>query len=377
MRNIKAVKRLFVLFLIPITVAFLFELLFKGFIPSRILNVIENVLFAVLLLIPLFFLTNKIISKVYITLALIIFSFCLCFETLYFYLFNTSFSPSSIFVVLDSNSDEAKEFIDFYLDVKIIFFVLLLTLITLYIIIKEIKISNLNFDISNKGKLKVIGIILVLLLFLKVSKLIVYNLPYLLIKSSIEYYEESKILSDYIDNFEGNFKEVSRPPNDEKELYVVIIGESTSRSHFGLYNYYRETTPELNKYKSDLLIYDDVISPHVFSIWSLTKVLTLGNYENPEKISEGSIIQLINKGGLKTYWLSNQRPIGPYESLITKITLSANKHEFITTTIAGKSKVLDEKLLPELDKALMDNAPKKVIFLHLMGTHQNYENRNT
>lgn len=359
MGNNNGLRILFFLFLIPIIVAFLFELIFKEFIIERIFNGIENILFSIVLLTPLRFLSGKVISKAYFTLALIVFSFCLCFETLYFYLFNTNFSPSSIFVILDSNTDEAREFVTFYSDLKIIIFVLLLALITFFILIKVLKTPNFKFNVSRHEKIKVVGVVIVLLLFLKVSTLIVYNLPYLFIKSTIEYREESKVLGDYKSNFEGNFNEVSRVSNDENEVYVIVISESTSRSHFGLYNYYRQTTPELTKYKSDLLIFNDVISPHVFSIWSLTKVLTLGNYENPDGVSEGSIIQLINKAGFKTYWLSNQRPIGPYESLITKISLSAKEHEFITTTLAGNSRVLDEELLPELDKALMDKATKK------------------
>jgi heptose-I-phosphate ethanolaminephosphotransferase len=166
------------------------------------------------------------------------------------------------------------------------------------------------------------------------------------------------------------------PNVEDEELYVIIIGESTNRSHFGLYNYYRQTTPKLNKIKDELLIYNNVISPHAYSIGALTKILTLGNYESPESISKGSIIQLINKAGFDTHWLSNQRPIGPYESLITKISLSSTKYKYITTEIAGKSKVLDGDLIQEFDKTLVNLTNKKnVIFLHMMGTHHQYENR--
>jgi heptose-I-phosphate ethanolaminephosphotransferase len=48
----------------------------------------------------------------------------------------------------------------------------------------------------------------------------------------------------------------------------------------------------------------------------------------------------------------------------------------LTTTIAGKSKVLDGELFNEFDNTLMELRSKKnVIFLHMMGTHHHYENR--
>ena len=159
-------------------------------------------------------------------------------------------------------------------------------------------------------------------------------------------------------------------------MYVIVLGESSTRSHMGLYDYYRSTTPILDKLKDELLVYQDVVSPHAFSIGAITKALTLGNYENPNSISSGSIIQLANKTNFETTWLSNQRPIGVYESLITKISLSSNSQFFLTTTIARHNKILDQDLLPELDKVLLSSEhSKKFIVVHLIGSHLNYKNR--
>jgi heptose-I-phosphate ethanolaminephosphotransferase len=279
-------------------------------------------------------------------------------------------------VTLDSNTDESKEFLSFYLDMQIgALAIVFLTIIVVSLIKTEIIVNKNLLPHKRLNKLRVFSLFVMMLVFLKFSGLIVYNLPYLVIKSGIEYRIESEKLGNYKKNKNGNFKNVSKRLDNKKEVYVIIIGESTSRSHLGIYDYYRETTPKLANIKDELLIYRDVISPHAFTIGSLTKTLTLGNYESPEKITEGSIIQLINSAGFETYWLSNQRPIGPYESMITKISLSAKHQKFLTTTLARNSKILDETLLHELDKSLRDTISKKVIFLHLMGTHHDYENR--
>jgi len=370
----KQERKIALLYVIPILIAFLFELVFKEFEFVRVLNLVENVLFALLIYTLGFIIVNKNFQKVYFILSFLFLSICILFEILYYYVFTTNFSSSSIFIALDTNSSETKEFIDFYADTTILVFTFVFVAISFYCIFLMKPIARSLKKIS-KYKFKIFWIIIGALIFLKISKLIVYNLPYLIVKSSIEYSVESKKLGDYKNNKKGNFSKVSRHENEDDELYVIIIGESTSRAHFGLYNYYRQTTPNLNKIKEDLLVYNDVISPHVFSIGALTKILTLANYENPDITSQGSIIQLINSAGFNTYWLSNQRPIGPYESLITKISLSSIKHKFITTTIAGNSKVFDGNLIREFDKAIKEPVNKKVIFLHFLGTHHHYKNR--
>jgi heptose-I-phosphate ethanolaminephosphotransferase len=218
-----------------------------------------------------------------------------------------------------------------------------------------------------------VGIVVV---FMKFTALIVYNLPYLILKSSIEYAFESNKLGNYKTNSTGDFTNVLRPLINEDEVYVVVLGESTSRAHFGLYNYYRATTPELTSIKDQLSVYSNVISAHPHSITSITKLLTLGNYEQPDKIGDGSIIQLANSAGFETIWLSNQRPIGVYESLVTKIALSSSRSNFLTTIQGVHNKVMDGALLPELETILADNSSsKKLIVIHLMGTHVNYANR--
>ncbi len=369
------ILNIFYSYLFLILFVFGFEYLFNEFSISIILNLIENILFAILLISPIYFISNKKLFIFYKILSYTFFALIVYIETVYYYLFKTYFSPSAIFVSLDTNSEETKEFISFYLDRTILVFSILFIILFFCILLFKKKLVIKDFLISKKTKLAIFGGMIGIFLVLKFSTLIIYNLPYLIVRSGYLYKVESNKLGNYKESKNGNFNNVKRIAGEEEEVYVVIIGESTSRSHLGIYDYYRQTTPELEKLKNELLIYRDVISPHVYSVGALTKILTLGNYENPNKVSEGSIIQLINSAGLETYWLSNQRPIGEYESLITKISLSAKEHKFITTTIAGNSKVLDEELIKEFDEVIKNTAKKKVIFLHFLGTHHHYENR--
>lgn len=376
MTNFKIIGQIFYQFLIAITAALFFELIFKGLNASTVNNTIENILFSSLLLSPLFIISYRKVQSVYITIVYLLFCLCIYFETVYYYLFEAFLSASSLFVSLESNRYEVTEFLDFYLDSKIILFSIIMLIIIVLSVYRLTVISSHFKKQSKRPILKVSAFVFIVITFLKFSTLIVFNLPYLILKSTFEYSLESNKLGNYKTNNNGNFTDVSRPINTEDELYVVILGESTSRAHFGLYDYARATTPKLSSIKEQLLVYSDVISAHPHSITSITKLLTLGNYEHPDKIGDGSIIQLANSAGLETIWLSNQRPIGVYESLVTKIALSSNKNKFLTTTQGVHNKVMDAALLPELETILDENtSSKKLIIIHLMGTHVNYANR--
>src|SRR5690625_5738100 len=98
-----------------------------------------------------------------------------------------------------------------------------------------------------------------------------------------------------------------------------------------LYGYKKETNPLMMEIKEELFIFDSVISPHVHTILSLEKMLSLANYDQPKPTENASIIQLANQAGFTTYWISNQRPIGIHESVATNISRAADKKYFLTS----------------------------------------------
>jgi heptose-I-phosphate ethanolaminephosphotransferase len=377
MSNFSVFKKIFYFFAFSVCIAFLFELLTNVRSINPFFNALENLLFSFIVITPIYFISKRKTQVVYILFAYLVFSIILYIESVYYHLFESYFSSSVIFILLDTNISEASEFLKFYTSKPVVLFSLLMLFVVSLSFFKINKTIFQQNKSSFKSRIIVIFSSITILVFLKFSAVIVFNFPYLLIKSFIEYTIESNKLGDYKLNTKGNFQNVKRTENhEENEVYVIILGESSSRSHMGVYDYYRSTTPMLENIKDNLLIYNDVVSPHAFSIGSISKALTLGNYESPSSISSGSIIQLANTSNFETTWLSNQRPIGIYESLITKISLSSNSQKFLTSTIARNNKVLDENLLPELDKVLFSNEHnKKFIVVHLIGSHLNYKNR--
>lgn len=363
--------RLFGFWLFPILTVLLFEFFFADFYASRWENLLENTLFALVLLLSLSFFVSAKIKVFFINFYYLIFVLLLFIESVFFYIFNTVFTASAVFILIETNLSEAGEFLKFYLDFPILlFFLIMLGLVFIYIRIPKKHIFKPR---SLSIRLLCFGLFLGVLVLLKYSGLIVQNFPYLVIKSTGEYVQEKKKMGQTnIDQPTGHFEEVIHNSPDGKSLYVLILGESTSRNHLGIYGYPRNTTPRLSALQDELLVYKNVISPHTYTIESLKQSLTLHAFKNRE---ESSIVQLMNQAGFKTFWFSNQQPIGPFDSMVTEMAQAADVLEFSNSNRHARNTPYDGVLLDYFEKALGDPAKKKFIVLHLLGTHLDYENR--
>ena len=165
-------------------------------------------------------------------------------------------------------------------------------------------------------------------------------------------------------------------PNNEKQTYVIIIGESLHRRHMQLYGYNRPTTPRLSARK-DLLAFNNVTAPHAATLPSLKEALSFADsFEATPEETKGSIIKYFNTADFTTFWLSNQYLGGLLDNQIALWGNEAAFTRFINHDYWGEHAApFDQALLPLFKEALQNPAPKKLIILHLMGSHIQYKQR--
>lgn len=287
-------------------------------------------------------------------------------------LFNSKITVSTISIFLETNSSEAGEFLHTYINgihITVAFLLISSLIITLVFSLKHSDHTLFTKKlIVNKN---IASVSLSVALLMGVFVLRIQFLPFQIAKTIERYRYQQRIIESIDVTPVGNFEDVTSPATSDTELYVLVIGESTTRSHMSLYGYDRKTNPLLEQRKEQLLIYKDVIAPHTHTIPALGKALTLGNYDDPTDKYNSTIIQLFNKAGFKTYWISNQRPVGVYETS-TKI-ISRNSAVSIYTDVSEGA--YDGKIIDPLRKVLSEDHPKKLIVIHLMGTHVAYKNR--
>jgi glucan phosphoethanolaminetransferase (alkaline phosphatase superfamily) len=164
-------------------------------------------------------------------------------------------------------------------------------------------------------------------------------------------------------------------PRERPLTIIVVVGESTTRNHMGLYGYCRNTTPILTRHAESLFVFRDAISEVPMTVFALSN-----SFRVPLDAMRGrpdqSVFDVFNAAAFHTYWLSNQfdYPGDPVSSLTR-----AAQHSVVTyrgkKNGAGYTATLDATLLAPLDTILRSDQSSKLILLHTVGTHSYYEDR--
>jgi len=153
----------------------------------------------------------------------------------------------------------------------------------------------------------------------------------------------------------------------ERQIYVVVIGESARRDAMGAFGGRWDNTPFASGLNGEFF-------NHYTSAASSTQKslgLTLNQVINGEPQYQNNIISLANRAGFDTWWLSNQGQIGQFDTPIASIARRAKTVHFLKQGDFEADKTTrDEDLLALTPAALSGpvTAPRLLIY-HLVGSH--------
>lgn len=288
-------------------------------------------------------------------------------------------SVDDCYVVFQTNVDNSLD----YLETINHWYVYLLMILFLALYIGAIRFFHKHQRLTWKPLLPIGHTLVWILLFSStfplLHKLRMHSSPYILYYSYREFSDYNAIMQGVYSNpLGGDFRKVESLKNDTVTC-VIIVGESQGTHRMQLYGYSRNNTPLLSQRK-DIYVFDSIVSPFATTSAVLSRVFTQTNADHSDKVFDGSIMQLANQAGFKTYYLSNQKAIGLSANMVTVMANGCdevffNKNAQQTDYQNTAVNHYDEDLLPELQKALKDTAAKKLIFLHLMGCHAKYTSR--
>lgn len=171
-------------------------------------------------------------------------------------------------------------------------------------------------------------------------------------------------------------KNLTEASANQPSTLVLVIGESTNRQRMSLYGYPRETTPELDKLKDQLAVFDNVITPRPYTIEALQQVLTFADEENPALyLSTPSLVSMMKQAGYKTFWITNQQTMTKRNTMLTTFSEQADEQVYLNNNRNQNAAQYDGDVIAPFNKALTDTAPRKLIVVHLLGTHMSYQYR--
>lgn len=189
------------------------------------------------------------------------------------------------------------------------------------------------------------------------------------INEGIKQHQTIKKTSADVEHFSFGAKQIVR--TNEKEIYVLVIGETARYANFSINNYTRITSPLLSKI-TNLVSFSDVYSEANETRTSLPILLTRATAENFKLFTkEKSIIDAFDEAGFSTYWIANQSVGDTFIQRVVKKTRQC----FFVAKKNNSSDNFDEKLWVYLDKILAKKEKKQFIVIHTMGSHYRYDNR--
>ena len=163
------------------------------------------------------------------------------------------------------------------------------------------------------------------------------------------------------------------------DLVVLVIGESSTRHHYSLYGYETKTTPFLDRISADnpnFIALTNAVAPSPLTRESLKRALTFATAEDVAPYKEWwNVVDMANQAGYYTAWLSNQAPVGAFDTVVGAIAHLSNEHAFISHEVGGDK--MDVELARRFAELVASKPTGKLfVVLHLIGSHYKYTARS-
>ena len=337
-------------------------------------------LFLSVYLLPFSFLSFRLSFLLFYPLLLLSFV-----EFYHISIFDTPLNISSLTTILATNKNEAIEL----LSSLSVWFIVILLFSVFYFFLSFNK--SLNYKFNTKTR-KIILFFSLTITFLNFS----YNFFYHLgkgyfFKSDVENtlytfsMKYKKIYPFRIIEMYHHIKDVKkyeemtvdyqfRVTSDEEDspIYILVIGESSRYENWQINGYERETSPYLMSL-NNLHTFSDCYSSSNTTVMSVPFIYIRGNPSNQERIyQEKSFVSFYKELNYKTFLINNQ--ILYNEGVLLRIKNEFDEYYDIFDSKKDNN-VYDSNVFPTLDSIVKNDIDKKLIIIHLMGSHFKYNAR--
>ena len=308
----------------------------------------------------------------------------------YFFVYQQEFSQSVIFIMFESNISEAGEYLTQSFAWWIVLGFIAHTAVALflwtrlrpvYLPRKQAMVAAMAILVAVVGYPLVRQIIKTDDLTTAIEKFetrIEPAVPWQMIVAYRRYTHQLENMQGMLENVSkiAPLKNLKDAQANQPATLVLVIGESTNRQRMSLYGYPRQTTPELDKLRDELAVFDNVITPRPYTIEALQQVLTFADEDHPDDyLKTPSLVSVMKQAGYKTFWITNQQTMTKRNTMLTTFSEQADERVYLNNNRNQNARQYDGDVLAPFSKALADGAERKFIVVHLLGTHMSYQYR--
>lgn len=159
--------------------------------------------------------------------------------------------------------------------------------------------------------------------------------------------------------------------SDRPAKHLLIVGESLTPTHMATCGYSRNTTPEIDKARDyQRVVLCDACSTKSNTARALMDVMTAhGRFDEQPFLQRPNLISTLQRNAYQVYWISNQTlRSGPDDSMVAVWSTFADQRWF--TNLEGYQ--YDTSVLPRVEAALRGAGDRKVVLVHVEGSHPPY-----
>jgi len=163
----------------------------------------------------------------------------------------------------------------------------------------------------------------------------------------------------------------------DRQVYVLVIGESARKDRWSIYGYTRPTSPRLQR-EANLVSFGDVVTVAPETRISVPVILTRKTSAQAThwEFAERSLVGAFREAGFTTYWLSTQAPLGTWDASFSIYAKEAEHIAYYNITGGMKDTPPDGVMLEPLKRILAKTAEgRQLIVIHTVGSHLEYWHR--
>lgn len=168
----------------------------------------------------------------------------------------------------------------------------------------------------------------------------------------------------------GDDAVLSKPKEQKKTLFVMVVGETARKNNFSLNGYEKETNPLLSQ-QENLVSFQNMVScgtATAISVPCMFSRLTRDNFDKISAESQDNVLDIAQRAGYKILWRENDHGC---KGVCTRVPTEDVEDYAVKTGNSG-SFYYDESLLENLDQYVdqqKSNDDNLVVVLHMNGSH--------
>jgi glucan phosphoethanolaminetransferase (alkaline phosphatase superfamily) len=335
-------------------------------------------------LMPLYIFRNHL--KLYTQLLLPIF-LLIPFSIAAIIFFNLPINSTLVLSITNTTTNEAFELIHHYL---FLFSVIVIVTIGLYFLLLKRVPSKISSDVSFKVSVWSLLLFAILPWFdknpetlhrgyiIRVKANLYATFPFSVGYCSALVYTQYHLIKTSEkerNDFKFNAKQASFASPSGKQIYLLIIGESSRADHWSINGYNRITSPHIAR-RENFISFSNTAAGASFTEFAVPQIITCATTDNfEEHFKEKSIISIFKEAGFDTYWITDQED----EAHIRIHELEADHIYLERQKPSGDVQIqnTDMQLVNVMNKVLEEPGNKKFIVVHTWGSHFDYGERYT